>query len=242
MKVTLPIGLLVTMVLSTATLLAQHSNLPGLSKTFLEEYQAASKEVAETKSADPYFTLQKKYPTGNEWIELEVSIGLVYGQRTGMVDPAKAVQYFTSSLKCYGLSEITYSQILMWRGNSQEQLGKIPEALNDYLRGLLECSYRDLSGGWPEIKNPYVTFYMNSSDPENDIRAADYNQYRRSIESQRFFLRQCWFLVDAVRRVTKKNPLSHEQIIELLAKLSPDSSRYEIIVGWLKSENKRPWP
>ena len=102
---------------------------------------------------EPLIALQRRYTNETEQAELEVSIGLTYNQRTGVVDPSKAVVHFTAALG-YDLPERTYIQIVGWRGNSQEQLKKPKEALTDYLRGLLACSYYDLTGGWPEIQQP----------------------------------------------------------------------------------------
>jgi|GEM_PF-2889394 len=134
-------------------------------------------------------------------------------------------------------------QILMWRGNSQEQMKKSNEALKDYLRGLLACSYYDLSGGWPdEIQSPKETIYTNSPDPENSERVRDYNTYRKNIDFQRFLLMQRFFLIDAVKRVRPEVSKSDDQIVNVLATLSPDSSRFGTITDWLKSENLRPWP
>ncbi len=157
------------------------------------------------------------------------------------MDPAKAVAHFTAALQ-YELPERTYIEVLMWRGNSQEQLKKTTEALRDYLRGLLACSYYNLSGGWPEIQRSKVPIYMNSPDLENGERVRHYNRYRKSIDFQRFLLLQRYYLVEAVNRVRDERSGSRVEITEVLGTLSPDSSRLGAIRDWLKSENKRPWP
>jgi len=220
---------------------AQHSGLSGLSPQFLQDYETASKASSESKSAQPFIDLLSKYETGDERTELEVTLGMIYSQRSGFVDPAKAVEYFTEAL-ARDLPEETYSKILLLRGNSQEQQKKLSEARNDYFRGLLVCSYRDFSGGWPQIADPNVSFVRNSKDPQDLNALQDYNRYRKTIAYQRFLLQQRYFLIDAIRRITKQSPLSQEEITEILKRLSSDSSRYKIIQNWLKSDNPRPWP
>lgn len=101
--------------------LGTHSGLSGFSPDFLRDYNAAQQSVDESKSAEPLLALLAKYTNATEMAELELSIGLLYGQRTDLVDPAKAVGHFTAALR-YELPERTYIEILMWRGNSQEQL------------------------------------------------------------------------------------------------------------------------
>ena len=75
-----------------------------------------------------------KYQRPEEQAELQLSIGLVYNQRTGIVDPARAVIHLSHALK-YNLPERTYIATCTWRGSSYEQLKKYPEALRDYIRG-----------------------------------------------------------------------------------------------------------
>jgi len=222
--------------------LATNSGLSGFSSDFLRDYESALKAVDQSESAEPLLVLLERYTNEAEKAELEVSIGLAYGQRTGVVDPAKAVAHFTAALQ-YQLPEKTYMEVVMWRGNAQEQIKKQNEALKDYLRGLLACSYYDLSGGWPaEIQSPKETIYTNSPDPENSERVRDYNTYRKNIDFQRFLLMQRFFLIEAVKRVQPDLAKSGNQIVDILATLSPDSSRFETITDWLKSENSQPWP
>jgi hypothetical protein len=107
---------------------------------------------------------------------------------------------------------------------------------------LLACSYHDLSGGWPEIKASKVPIYINSPDPENTERIRDYNNYRENIDFQGFLLMQRYYLIDAVKRVTKESPSNQAQVLEMLGNLTPDNNRYGIVMDWLRSENKHPWP
>jgi len=212
------------------------------SREFIRDYKSAQKAVDKSHSAEPLLKLLKKYKQVEEVAELELSIGVIYSQRGGVIDPAKAVVYFSNVLK-YNFPEKTYVQILMWRGNSLEQLKKHNEALKDYLRGLLACSYHDLSGGWPEIKSPKVKIYFSrgSDDPEDVDRARDYRMYRRKIDFQRSLLRHRYFFIEATKRVQSYLSLSNDQVLNTLKEISPDTSRYTLIVNLLRSENYRPW-
>jgi len=234
-------------VLCVSSAFALHSGFVGaddeciFTKEFIQDYETAQKSVDTLKSAEPLLALLPKYRNPEEQAELEVSIGLVYNQRTGVVDPAKAVANFSRALE-FNLPERTYIEICMWRGGSYEQLKKNPEALRDYIRGLLACSYRDLAGGWPEVLASTVPIYMNSEDPGNPQRVKDYQRYRHAIDLKRFLLMQRYFLIEAVKRVQADGAIADKALDKAVKELTPDSSRYEIISGLMKSENKRPWP
>jgi len=211
------------------------------SKEFIRDYESAQKMVDELQSAKPLLELRKKYQKIHEQAELELSIGLAYNQRTGVVDPSKAVLHLSNALK-FRLPEETRLRIFLWRGSSQEQLKKNDKALEDYLRGLLACSYYDLSGEWPEIKPPNVSIYINSDNPEMPQRIMDHQRYRETIDFRKFLFMQRYFLIDAVKRIQKNPVIDEDQVRKVLKTLSPDTSRYDIVVGFIKSENKQPWP
>jgi hypothetical protein len=219
--------------------LAQFPGLPGCSQEFYRDVIAAEKLVNQTKSVEPVIALQKRYTNATEQASLEVSIGLDYSQRTGVVNPSNAVVHFTAALK-NDIPEKTFIEILLWRGGSLVQLNNTNEALKDYLRGLLACTYYGLQCGWPEILPPKVPIYMNSPDPENPQRASDYNLYRKHVGFQRFLLMQRYYFIDSAKRVRQDK--SDREIIEILQTISPDSSKLGTIIESLKSENKRPWP
>lgn len=239
--------LLLAAALQSDSAFALHSGLAGangeciFAQDFIKDYDAAQKRVDEQKSAEPLLALLGKYQKPEEQAELLLSIGLVYNQRTGAVDAEKAVIYLSRALE-YNLPEKTYIEICMWRGGSYEQLKKYPEALRDYIRGLLACSYRDLEGGWPEILNSNVPIYMNSDDPENAQRVKDHQRYRSAIDLKRFLLMQRYYLIDCVKRVQTDGHIDAVSFEKTVRELTPDTSRYGIISALVKSENKRPWP
>jgi len=235
------LGTLLAITFCVSPALALDSGPIGFSQQFLRDCESADAVVSQLNSVDPLMALIQKYTNEVEQAHLEVLIGRAYNQRTGVVDPDKAVIHFTAALR-YELPERTYLEVLMWRGNSQEQLKKTNEAFKDYLRGLLACSYYALSGGWPEIQSAKVPIFTNSAEPENRERVRDYNTYRKNIDFQRFLLMQRYYLIEAVKRVRQEVSKSDGQIAEMLGTLSPDSSRFGTITDWLKSENRRPWP
>ena len=234
-------------VLCVPSAFALHSGLEGadgeciFTKEFIQDYEAAQTSVDALKSAQPLLALLTKYRKPEEQAELELSIGLVYNQRTGVVDPAKAIVNLSRALQ-FNLPERTYIEICMWRGGSYEQLKKYPEALRDYIRGLVACSYRDLAGGWPEVLASTVPIYMNSDDPENAQRAKDYQRYRYAIDLKQFLLMQRYSLIEAVKRVQTDGAIADQTVEKAVKELTPDTSRYQIISDLMKSENKRPWP
>jgi len=225
---------LLCVVFSCSSASALHSGLADasgktvFSKEFLHDYKAANAVASTGESVKPLLALLTRYSKPEEQAELELMIGIVYSQRTGLVDPAKAVTHLTNALK-YRLPEQKRLQVLVWRGNSLEQLKRHEAALRDYLRTLLGCSYHDLSGGWPEIRSSNVTIYTRSDDPENAERARDYREYRKRIRLQRDLLWMKYSMVEAVRRVQARSAVAEERVMEMLRELSPDVSRHHIV-------------
>jgi hypothetical protein len=228
-------AILTLVMLISSPALAQFPGLPGCSQEFYRDVMSAEAMVNQSKSIEPLIVLQQRYTNLPEQTSLEISIGLDYNQRTGVVNPSNAVVHFTAALK-NDLPEQTFIEILTWRGGSQEQLKNTNEALEDYLRGLLACSYYDLSDGWPEIQQPKVLIYINSSDPKNSQRARDYNLYRKHVDLQRFLLMHRYYFIDSAKRVRQGK--SDPDIRDILQTISPDSSGNEKIVESLKSDNK----
>jgi hypothetical protein len=185
--------------------------------------------------------LQRRDTNSTDQADLDVSLGLLYSQQTGFLNFSNAVIYFTKTLQ-YDLPQREYIEVVSWRGNCEESLHEQDQALMDYLRGLLACSYYDLSGGWPEIGSPAVPIYIGfgSSNPENQQRIKDYILYRRHLDFQQFLLGQRYGLIDSVKRIREGK--TDSQIQKMLQELTPDASSSLKIMGWLKSENKRPWP
>lgn len=236
----------IAIVLCSGTLVAgQYSRLVNasgetvLSPAFLEERSAAEKAAQLSHSVEPLLKLLEKYRKPEETAELELTIGMVYGQRTGLVNPAQSVVHLTSALK-YALPEDVRLQALVWRADALARLGQFDDAMKDRVRVLLAVSYRDLSGGCPEIKQSALPISNRSDDPENERRRQDYQQYRAQLEIQQHLLMDRYSSIEAIRGIQRRLSIGDEKILVLLNELSPDRSRHEIVLRWLKAENPRP--
>src|SRR5262249_18267121 len=76
------------------------------SPEFMRDYQSAEAEVHAKQSAEPFVQLLAKSKRADEKAELEVTLGVIYVQRTELVNPTKAVEHFTKALG-YRLSDET---------------------------------------------------------------------------------------------------------------------------------------
>jgi hypothetical protein len=79
-----------------------------------------------------------------------------------------------------------------------------------------------------------------SDNPENLQRHQNYRRYREQIGLQYDFLLGRYSAVNGIRRLQKLAGVTDEKIRTTLNELSPDTSRHEIIMSWLKSEMKYP--
>ncbi len=208
---------------------------------FIEDYERARVQLEEHSSLSAMLELLQKYRRPLEQAELELTIGLAYNQRTAVVDPAKAVEHLSNAYRL-GLPEKTSIDVLMWRGGSYEQLKQPRKALEDYLRGLVACSYYDLSREWPEIEDSPQPIYSNSSDPENETRLRDYRTYRRKTDFIQHMLRMKYYFIDSIRRVQRESEIDEGTVLETLQRLTPDAHVVNEIRQFLSEENIRPWP
>jgi hypothetical protein len=208
---------------------------------FLEDYERANVQLMEEGSLRPMLDLVQQYKRPLEQAELELTIGLAYNQRTGLVDPAKAVEHLSNALR-FDLPERTFIDILMWRGGSYEQLKQPRKAMEDFLRGLVACSYYALQRKWPEIEKAPQPIFMNSSDPENAMRIRDYTAYRRKTDFIRHLLQQKYYFIDSIRRLQQASRMDQETVLGTLRKLTPDAYAIETVERFLDEENHRPWP
>lgn len=208
---------------------------------FLEDYERATAQLGEKRSLGPMLDLLQKYKRPLEQAQLEVTIGVAYGQYGGLIDPAKAAEHFSNALK-FDLPEQAFIDVLMWRGNAYEQLNQPDRAMADYLRGLVACSYYALPGEWPEIKEPPQPIYMNSRDPENSARVRDYNTYRYKTDFVQHLMTQKYGFIESVRRVQQASKMDQASVLATLQKLTPDPHVIATVEGFLGEENHRPWP
>src|SRR5579863_9055944 len=120
---------LVCLIFYSAPSFGLHSGLGSFfSAEFLHDYTKAEYTAThEPKSVEPLLAMLTKYNRPEEQTELNLTLGLLYNQQTGLVDGAKAVIYFNKALQ-YDLPERQYLEILMWRGNSLEGTKKYDDA------------------------------------------------------------------------------------------------------------------
>lgn len=221
------------------------------SEAFIKDFAAAGERMAAEKSAQPLVDLLERYRDPNEVAEIHYSLGLIYGQRTGLVDQDKSVEHFTKALE-FQLPERAYLDAMMLRGNAFEQTGDHPSALDDYLRGLLAISYHDLTGGWPREESPSEVWDHRSREAGELEKARDYRLYRERVRAKQHHLRQRYYFIDAVERVEQKavGEGKAEKLVDLdaelrtrLKRLAPgDEERFDRILRWVRSENEQPWP
>src|SRR5262245_16102976 len=89
-------------------------------RAFTEDYETANTLLEVNGQLQPMLDLLRKYTRRSERAEIELAIGLAHNQRTGLVDPVRAVEHLTRALELR-LPERVSIDILMWRGNSYEQ-------------------------------------------------------------------------------------------------------------------------
>ena len=137
-------------ILNDAHARANETDLQGIddqsifSPTFLAELGAADRAGPPKLEA-----IYRKFVSPAEQAEIELTIAQIYSQRTGMVDPAKAVEWYNKAL-VRGLPLTALAKHLILRGNMHERLGHDEKALADYVRGLLICLQFNLPDSWPD--------------------------------------------------------------------------------------------
>jgi hypothetical protein len=226
-------------------------NAASFSDEFKKAYAAAGVDQSDPSCIAKLEAMLSQFTRDEEQAEIQLSLGVIHGQRTGLVDPAKAVLHFTEALH-YELPPTVRTRVFVWRGNAQEQQEHRRAALMDYIRGLLICTQFDLSHGWPadpprlSEDTREETAVDPSSSRGTEVRtgpaSAEYLLQSRLIRIEREMLMHRFYLVEAVKRVTTKEKLSGRDLDKEIAFIVSDSRRARQISGWCASENRRPWP
>jgi hypothetical protein len=211
------------------------------SEAFLKDYQRAGEAVNEARSVQPLLDLLAIYKTPNEAAELEVTIGMIYSQRTGLTDPAKAVEHLTIALG-YRLPKETCLELLLWRAGSLEQLGQADRARRDHLRGLVACVDYSLPDEWPEIEPPespvsLATGRSDVADAEEVERLRDYQRYIATVKEQQFLLRHQFYFLEGIKRIGAKSPIDEGSLQKLIKELTPDKTKRAAIRQLLRADN-----
>lgn len=231
--------------------LSGEGNGVSFSKEFREAYQAARPDGSDPASIKKLTGMAAKFQSPHEQAEIALTLGVIYGQRTGLVNPKKAVPQFTKALKG-DLPATVRTQVFLWRGNALEQQKRLPAALPDYIRGLMMCTQFDLSHGWPKDPPQLKEDQRAESavDPEELKRprsgpgrsGADSLQQTRLIRVERRMLMHRYYLIEAVKRMAKKLELDVNDLEDEIAHIVSDSRRATQILVWCQDKNERPWP
>jgi hypothetical protein len=170
------------------------------SKNFRVELVAA--EDAKTPVAQ-LEALLRKFTRPSEQAELELTIARLLCQRTGLVDPAKSIQWYNKALARELPATVLAKQFIL-RGNMYEQLKLHDEALADYVRGLLVCLQFNLPKTWPEesregkLQGAPIRNGFDDRDEfqraEDVQKNADYRRERTMVRQEQSLLMQAIFL------------------------------------------------
>lgn len=87
-----------------------------------------------------------------------------------------------------------------------------------------------------------VPIFASLDDLNSRTLFLDYRWYRNAVERKQNLLQQRYYLIQAVKRVQTDGAIADNAVEMAVKELTPDRSRYEIIAGLMKSENKQPWP
>lgn len=231
--------------------LSGEGNSVSFSKEFREAYQAARPGGSDPASIKRLTEMLAKFKKPHEQAEIQLTLGVIYGQRTGLVNPKKAVPHFSKALN-HELPATVRTQVLLWRGNAMEQDKRLKSALPDYIRGLMVCTQFNLEHGWPKDPPLLKEDRRDESavDPVELNRprsgpgrsGADALQQTRMIRIERLMLMHRYYLIDAVKRMAKKLDLDANDLEDEIAYIVSDPRRATQILVWCQDKNERPWP
>lgn len=225
-------------------------NAATFSEKFRHAYTAATSDQSKPDAVTQLEEMREKCTRPEEIAEIELTLGVIYGQRAGMVDQVKAVPHFTKALNHEPPATVR-TGVLVWRGNALEQQKRYRAALPDYLRGLVICTQFDLFHGWP--KDP--PSLQEDPRPESAVdptalegrrsgpgrSGPDALAQHRLIRIEREMLMHRYYLVDAVQRIAKHEKLDAIEAEQEIAYLVSDSRRATQIMLWCQDKNERPW-
>jgi tetratricopeptide (TPR) repeat protein len=200
------------------------------SDDFLRDYADALSEIANTGSAAPLHQLLETYDHPNERAELELTLGVIYAQRTGLVSPDKAITHLSRALD-FELPDRAYVDALLWRAGAYEQLKKRDDAIRDHLRGLVACLKFADHDIRPELLPPETLFSINPQDEEERQIKADYERYRSSVLLQQHIRRQRGYFAQAIRRLTNGQENNEDKLRTMLETITPDPAARENVLN-----------
>lgn len=232
------VAVVVTAVLNSNPLCAMHAEFRdasgnfAYSERFLRDYAAATSEIAEAGSANPLHELLEHYDQPNEQAEIQLTLGVIYAQRTGLVSPEKAIRHLSLALD-FQLPDRAHVDALLWRAGSFEQLRKRDEAVRDHLRGLVACLKFAPHDARPELLPPKIEFSINPQDDEERQIKADYERYRLSVMLLQHIHRQRGYFVQGIRRLTRDQADAEIRLKGMLQTITPDPKAQDRVLDWI---------
>lgn len=96
--------ILLSLILAPAVVALHTTGMTGegrgvtFSEKFLHAYAAATVDQTNAKCIGKLNAMREEFVKPEEVAEIELTLGVIYGQRTGLRDPVKAVPHFTKAL------------------------------------------------------------------------------------------------------------------------------------------------
>ena len=219
-----------------------------ISRNFLVELDAANHGEAPVAQLE---ALHRKAVSPAEQAEIELTLGRIYCQRTGMVNPAKAIEWYNKAL-VRDLPPTVLAQQFILRGNMHERLEHTDEALRDYCRGMLICLQFNLPSTWPDesgtgLLQPAPIDNSLDARAESDqldekTQTAEWRRDRDATRRDQDLMRMRYYYIDAIVRVMGARKVSEAGLQKIAEKLTNRKDRVTELLRRVREPNPRPWP
>ncbi|HVW01994.1 MAG TPA: hypothetical protein VHB77_16695 [Planctomycetaceae bacterium] len=219
-----------------------------ISHNFLAELNAANHANAPEAQLE---ALYQKAVSPAEKAEVELTIARIYCQRTGHVNPAKAIEWYDKAL-VRDLPPIVLAKQFILRGNMHERLEHTDKALSDYCRGLLVCLQFNLPKTWPAEDGTghlHPAPIDNSLDPKTaeeqldaKTQTADWRRDHDATRREQDLLGMRYYYIDAIARVMKDRKLKEPELQKIAERLTNRKDRIQELLVRVREPNPRPWP
>jgi hypothetical protein len=219
-----------------------------ISPNFLAELDAANHGEAPVAQLE---TLHRISVSPAEQAEIELTIARIYCQRTGLVNPAKSIEWYNKAL-VRDLPPMVLAKQFILRGNMHERLEHTDQALSDYCRGLLICLQFNLPGTWPDESGTGLLQPApidNSLDAKSEAdqlddksQSAEWRRDRDATRREQDLMRMRYYYVDAIVRVMGARKVSEAGLQKIAEKLTNRKDRVTELLRRVREPNPRPWP
>lgn len=211
------------------------------SEEFTTEYRFAHEGSGSPESLTRLMEMLAKYKKPQEQAELQLTIAMIYNQRAGLMNPAKAVEYFEKAL-VFDLPPTVLATVYLLRGNSYAALQNKECALEDYMKGLAVCLQFPLPVEMPDP--PAVGAYDIDGHPDDPRLKQAQEEHRKQMEhhKQVMFEREMlitrYTLIDSAKHLSSGDTRKIRKAAEMVTK---DARQIQALVMLATSSNKRPW-